>query len=102
MWISVPDNVDLSVIVWNLRGNTQLWTKQLAQQACNVAKLSTVQNVALAKKKKRRKKKKTAEERQETVKRQTETKSTAVPSKFIIHWALNAHLPLPPERAALQ
>lgn len=99
MWVSVPDNVDLSVIVWNLRGNTQLWTKQLAQQACSVAKLSTVQNVALAK---RKKKKKKAEGRQETVKRQTETKSTDVPSKFIIHWALNAHLPLPPERAALQ
>lgn len=42
--------MDLSVIVWNLRGNTQLWTKPLAQQACSVAKLSTVQNVALAKK----------------------------------------------------
>lgn len=38
------------MIVWNLSGNTQLWTEQLAQQACNVAKLSTVQNVALAKK----------------------------------------------------
>lgn len=49
MWICAPNNVDLSVIVWNLRGNTQLWTKQLAQQAWNVAKLSTVQNVALAK-----------------------------------------------------
>lgn len=50
MWIREPNNVELSMIVWNLRGNTQLWTKQLAQQACNVAKLSTVQNVALAKK----------------------------------------------------
>ena len=54
MWVSVPDNVDLSVIVWNLRGNTQLWTKQLAQQASSVAKLSTVQNVALAKKKQKK------------------------------------------------
>lgn len=97
MWIRAPNNVDLSVIVWDLGGNTQLWTKQLAQQACNVAKLSTVQNVALAKKQK-----KTAEGRQETVKKQTETKGTDVPSKFITDWALNAHLPLPQERAALQ
>lgn len=82
------------MIVWNLSGNTQLWTEQLAQQACNVAKLSTVQNVALAKK--------TAAGRQEIVKRQSETKATDVPSKFIIHWALNTHLPLLQERAALQ
>lgn len=42
--------------------------------------------------------KKAAEWRQETVKRQTETKGTDVPSKFIMYWALNAHLPLPQDR----
>lgn len=93
MWIRAPNNVDPSAIVWNLRGSTQLWTKQLAQQASNVAKLSTVQNVALAKKN-------PAEWRQETVKRQTETKGRNVSAKVTMYWALNAQFPLPQDRGS--
>lgn len=49
MWIHAPDNVDFSKIFRDLRGNTAL--NQTARSAGNIAQLSSVQNVALAKRK---------------------------------------------------